>query len=213
MRSLFFVPFFAFACVEKDVTPEENEDNDTTDTDTSDTDDTSDTSDPVDPGASLIEPVAVGFELIAGWDEANDTLIGWMVDDGEGGMVEEQPYVIVTLATMDYFGLGSDATDEDRAAESCEMYAYFTSLPADPAITTNLFNYDTGVGSSGTIVAPWASYEGYLSIIGYSTATGCDNIDPAVMPDFMAPFNGMHFGVAFAELSPNFPRALCRSLD
>ena len=47
-------------------------------------------------------------------------------------------------------------------------------------------------------------YEGYLSIIGYSTATGCDNIDPAVMPDFMAPFNGMHFGVAFAELSPIF---------
>ena len=32
MRSLFFVPFFAFACVEKDVTPEENEDNDTNDT-------------------------------------------------------------------------------------------------------------------------------------------------------------------------------------
>jgi hypothetical protein len=127
-----------------------------------------------------------------------------MVEDSEGNMVEESPYVVITLATMDFFSMGSESTDADRNAEICEMYAYFVSLPADPALTANIFDYDSGVGSSGVAVAPWASYEGYLSIIGYSTETACESIDPAIMPDFIAPFNGMHFGVAFAELSPQF---------
>lgn len=144
----------------------------------------------------LVEAVAVGFELFSGWNQDTNELLGWQLDDG----TIQDPYVLITLATMDYFSSGSDAT-----VETCELFATFSVDETAGLLDAELFNWNTGVGGSGDVVAPWenASFQGYLEIIGQSTETNCDNFDPSVFPlgGMYETFNLMHFGVAFAGLS------------
>jgi hypothetical protein len=98
-----------------------------------------------------IEAAAVGFELVAGWDQAAGALVGWTLDDG----TTQEPYVVITLASLEYFNGGYDAS------QTCELYANFVVDETAELLQAEIFNWDTGVGSSGTAVAPWenASFE------------------------------------------------------
>ena len=142
----------------------------------------------------LIEAAAVGFELFTGWNQETGELVGWLLDDGS----VQDPYVVITLASIEYFNGGYDAS------ETCEMYASFTVDETADVLESEIFNWDAGAGSSGTAVAPWAnaSFQGYLEVFAYSTETNCDNFDPAIYPlgGYAETFNLMHFGISFADL-------------
>ena len=150
-------------------------------------------------------PVAIGLEWRGIWDEANDALLESYVSTDENG--EKAAYysiVTMTLATMDYFGATSDA---EREGEYCTMYGYFVSetggepVPAD--LNVQEFDWEAGVGGSGTLVEEWAGWEGGIVINPDSVDARCyDWIDSSgASVDALEMFNGMHYGIALGDLS------------
>ena len=126
------LPLALVACGDKEI---EEEDTTTEDTDTEDTEDTGDTVVENEP----LEPVAIGFEYSGIWNEAGNDGAGSLdpylfpdLNNENGGV----PFalgnlVTVTLASIEYFSLGSSATDEERAFETCTVYADFAYSPAN----------------------------------------------------------------------------------
>jgi len=146
---------------------------------------------------NYIEPVAVGFELYTGWNQQTGELLGWMLDDGS----EQSPYVVITLASADYF-YGTDPLES-----TCQLYAEFVIDPLADLLKAEGYNWPGGPGSSGQSVALWsnASYEGHLEIFAENPDSNCKGIEQSAFPTghFLDAFNFMHFGIGFSELSSN----------
>jgi hypothetical protein len=146
-------------------------------------------------------PAAIGFEYIGNWDEEQDVLVdyiqpGELMESGEDTAILS--LVKMSLASADYFSMSSD--DPDKEEELCTMYALFFHQSA--TIVAEEFNWDSGSGGTGTMVAPWAGYEGYLSILEDTQSDRCLELDPdGDVTDAYETFNEMHFGIAFAGLS------------
>ena len=104
-----------------------------------------------------LEPVAIGFEYTGVWNQTEDTLNPYLYPDLDGSNGGEaydvSDLVKVTLATGDFFGMSSD--DPDREDEICEFYTYFESVSSDFPVEE--FDWQTGVGGSGTSIGAWAS--------------------------------------------------------
>ena len=156
---------------------------------------------------NYIQPVAVGFELVAGWDQNTGELLGWTLSDGS----VQEPYVTITLASVDYF-YGDDPVDS-----TCQFYAYFMVDELAPPISAELYNWPGGPGGTGEAVALWqnGSFEGYLEVFGENGETNCANVDPDMFPtgDYMETFNYMHFGIGFSELSAYTEEWIQRAWD
>ena len=192
-----------FGCGDK--TPEENEDTtSTTDSNSNDQGSDTDNSQPSSEEEEIyyLEPVAIGFEYIGNWDEEADALVdyiqpGELMQSGEDTSLFA--VVEMSLASMDFFSMSSD--DPDRDMEVCTMAALFFHQPA--TIVTEEYDWVNYGGGNGTIVAPWASYEGYLAILESSLSDRCYELDPAQWTDGtpVEVFNEMHFGISFGELS------------
>jgi hypothetical protein len=163
------------------------------DLDTTDNDGNTDSAEPTVP---LIEAAAVGFELRTAWDQSTGDLLGWKLSDGS----IQDPYVLITLASADYFQSGSDAS-----VETCELFASFEIDETASTFTAEAYNWPNGPGGSGNAAAIWtnASYEGYLEIFGESNETNCANFDQSIFPlgDYLTTFNFMHFGIGLSTLS------------
>jgi hypothetical protein len=154
-------------------------------------------------------PVAIGLEWSGIWDEANNALLESYVmpdlfDENDGEAQAYYATVTLTLATMDYFGASSDAEQE---GEYCTMWGWFVSETfGEPmAVDMNVqeFNWETGVGGTGTLVEEWGAWEGGIVINPDSVQDRCydwkDSTGTSVDP--LAMFNYMHYGIALGDLS------------
>ena len=185
----------AAACGDKGI--EEEEENEVEDTDIED--DTG-TITQVEP----LVPVAIGFELSAIWNEAGNDGAGELspylfpdLNNTNGGIpLALSSGVTVTLASIDFFSLGSSASDEDRAFESCSVFADFAYSPAN--LLAQDFDWTGGVGSAGTTVDLWNSFEGTLIFRLDSASERCSQLDEGHSLDT---FDGMRFGIGFGPLS------------
>jgi hypothetical protein len=188
----------SLSCGDKDI-EEVEVDGDTdsgTDTDT----DNTDTNEPT---VAPLDPVAIGFEYSGIWDEAanegagslNDYLFPDLNNTNEGNPLGLAGLVTVTLASMDYFSLGSSATDEDRAMESCTVLAdfYYT---ADNLL---LDDYNWTDGGTGTYaIEAWQGFSGNLTFRLDSASERCSQLTEG---NDIAFFDNMRFGMAFGPLS------------
>jgi len=186
------------SCGDKEIEETETTDtNDTTDTDTTDTGDTTEEIVP-------LEPAAIGFEFSGLWiengNEGEGALAPYLFPDlsnQNGGLPFALSYgVTVTLASVEYFGLGSSATDEERAYETCTVFADFAYSPAN--LLAQDFNWSTGVGSAGTTVELWQSFEGTLVFRMDSASERCAELAEG---HSLETFDNMRFGIGFGPLS------------
>ena len=192
------LPLALVACGDKEI---EEEDTTTEDTDADDVEDTGETVVENEP----LVPAAIGFELSAIWNEAANDGAGELapylypdLGNTNGGIpLALSSGVTVTLASVDYFGLGQNATDEDRAMESCSVFADFAYSPAN--LLAQEFDWTGGVGSSGNNVELWNSFEGTLVFRLDSASDRCAELDEGHSLDT---FDGMRFGIGFGPLSP-----------
>lgn len=157
-----------------------------------DTDSDTDTDADADTDVSYFEPAAIGFEYVGGWD-VDDGLVNYYSTDG----TELPPYVLVTLATVDYFGADSDET---RIAESCEIVAAFQHEEDD---SFDLKSYDDG--SAPTEV--YGQWSGTLQFTAdqliLTNNSNCTNMDPSVYEggDPVATFADMTFGFGLGPIT------------
>lgn len=148
-----------------------------------------------------LEVAAIGFAVRGVYDQENPTTLGgFLFDDGNGGIGYSYPYVVVKLATADYFGMSSD--DPGYEDEYCSFIAGYSHVASDGS--GEEFDYDAGKGGTGGKLETWGAYDGSLFIVADSMTDNCYNLDPAVF-DGGDPINymdGMRFGVAVGPLSP-----------
>ena len=105
--------------------------------------------------------------------------------------------VTVTLASVDYFSLGSSATDEDRAQESCTVYADFFYSPANLlADDYDWVNYAQGTATFD--VDMWQGFEGNLTLRMDSASDRCAELAEGY--DLIT-FDNMRFGMVLGGLS------------
>jgi len=151
------------------------------------------------------EPVAIGFEFVGTWDQPNDRLGGWIYNNGD----TTEPYVMVHITNDEYFTVGAGTNNENI----CTIYMNFIHQSA--ALNTQEYDYtnpptsytDFPLGTTAT--TPWASYEGYLTSIGYATNTvdTCASIKDEYIVEFDSTgvgdlyLDGMHFGVSYGGLT------------
>ena len=196
----------AFACgdkeIEDDTNPEaSSEPSSETDSDTDSDDTGSDDDDEVEP----LVPAAIGFEFSGIWNEAGNDGAGSLepylfpdlgnTNGGEDLILSE--IVLVTLASVEYFSLGSDATDAQRENETCTIYAWFDNAPAN--LLADDYDWDEGDGGTETYdVDAWQGFEGILIFNWDSASERCNGIDETLSLDN---FDGMHFGMIFGALS------------
>lgn len=186
----------ATACGDKGIEEEEEE---TTPQDT-DIEDDSDTTDTVEP----LVPVAIGFELSAIWNEAGNDGAGELaaylypdLSNTNGGIpLALSSGVTITLASVDFFSLGSSASDEDREMESCSVFADFAYSPTN--LLAQDFDWTGGSGSAGTTVDLWGSFVGTLVMRMDSASDRCGQLEEGHSLDT---FDGMRFGIGFGQLS------------
>jgi hypothetical protein len=163
-----------------------------TDTTTGNTTPTGDTAAPVETG---IDPVAVGFELIAQLG-SDGTLNPWFADDPAVGYV---PGIVLTFADVEFFNPGSD-----QAAHSCSIFAPFGS-DANYGGVAPLTKPDQIPALQYDPVFYW-SYDAYIQLDTSPGNTDCDEIvDPKLWGEdaelLLEPFNGAHVGIGFAEMT------------
>ncbi len=169
-------------------------------------------------GGSYFTPVAIGLELWSGYNGAagDREIDSWTVETSDGD-VEENPYVIVTLADLEYFSLGS----EDRDGHYCEMYYQFVFDPNPDLRTykstiTRNDNPTDGANPWGpddiTDGDTWdgTKWEGQLFLLGPTndTVEVCESLNPTHWPGdgdqvpdgspYMT-LEGMYYGVAFGD--------------
>ncbi len=159
----------------------------------SDTDSDSDSDTDSDTDADYFDPIAVGFEYVGGYNADDVSLTGWTWSDG----TLQDPYVVVTLAELDFFSTGDEGT-------YCELYYSFTheegQFKAYEDSDPNSANPWATHGSQANL---WASWEGTLHYWASSSSNGylCESLDPAEWEDG-APYSrleGMQFGLGFGE--------------
>ncbi|HND34547.1 MAG TPA: hypothetical protein PLA94_31305, partial [Myxococcota bacterium] len=102
------------------VPPDENTD------DSSVTDDSGDSNPPV---GDYLEVAAMGFEFTGVWNNDLHFLDNYVYEDANGDLQATIPYVLVTLASLDYFSMTSDDPGYDD--EYCEFVAVFRWQAAD----------------------------------------------------------------------------------
>jgi hypothetical protein len=103
----------------------------------------------------------------------------------------------VTLASVEYFSLGSDATEEQREEETCTVYAWFDNGPAN--LLADDFNWDTGIGGMENYSSEtWQAFEGILI---FNLDTVSDRCGELAEGHSLDTFDGMHFGLIFGKLS------------
>lgn len=148
-------------------------------------------------------PVAIGFEYSGIWNEGGNNGDGSLdpylfpdLNNENGGV----PFalgnlVTVTLASIEYFSLGSGATDEERAFETCTVYADFAYSPAN--LLAQDFDWTTGTGGLDNVEL-WQSFEGTLVFRLDSASDRCAELDEGHSLD---QFDGMRFGIGMGPLS------------
>ncbi len=166
--------------------------------------DTGTTTDTGTPFVDPLEVAAIGWELKAGWNQELNQLEGWLNPDINGtnggqpwGSV---PYVLVTLANLEYFqGAPGSTPDPDNY---CEVLAFFDYIATSQV--GEEFNYDSGFGGTGTELPTLAFFEGVLRFIPETADERCSELDSDVFPgaDPYELMEGMRFGVGFGALSP-----------
>lgn len=175
-----------------------------------------------DSDADVFVPVAIGLEYSGIWDEANNVLLDSYVqadlfDENDGEPYSLSAGVTITLATTAFF---SAETDAEKEGEYCEMWGWFVSETyGEPtAIDMNVqeFNWETGVGGSGTgPVDEWAAWEGGIVIHPDTVDARCydweDSTGASVDP--LAMFNGMHYGIALGDASTYMSEAYAEWAD
>lgn len=158
------------------------------------TDDTS--APPLDP----LVVAAIGWEVDAGFDAEAQLIEPYLYPDfngtNGGAPFGFSPNVLVTLASIEYFGGG------DPEVESCTFYAFFSGAASDYA--TEQFDYDSGRDSTGIAAPAYAIFEGTLTIIESSLSDRCDELDTDLFPtgEPMDLLDGMRFGVAYGPQTP-----------
>lgn len=165
--------------------------------DSSATDDSGKESDP--PVGDYLEVAALGFEFTGIWNQDLHFLDNYIYEDSNGDLQATIPYVLVTLASLDYFSMTSD--DPGFEDEYCEYVAIFRWQEAD--FKGQEFDWDAGKGGTGLELETWDAYEGYLEVLPDTYSDRCYELDPAVFEggDPLVVMDGMHFGLGFGPLS------------
>lgn len=164
-----------------------------------DTDGDSDADTDTDADADYLEVAALGFEYKGGWNEEAQLLENFLYTDSNGDIQAAGPYVLVTLASLEYFSMTSDEPGFEN--EYCEFIASFYRAPADFKGTE--FDWDAGKGGTGLELETWGSFEGYLQVETSSYSDSCYNLNPDVFANGepTAVIDHMHFGLGFGPLS------------
>ena len=191
------LPLAFVACGDKEI--EEEEETTTEDTDSEDTEDTGEAVVENEP----LEPAAIGFEYSGIWNEAgNDgagSLDAYLFPDlnneNEGNPFALANLVTVTLASVEYFSLGSGATDEERDFETCTVLADFAYSPAN--LLAQDFDWTSGVGGLENVEL-WQSFEGTLVFRLDSASDRCAELAEG---NSLEDFDGMRFGIGMGPLS------------
>jgi hypothetical protein len=164
-----------------------------TDTDTTTgTTPTGDTAAPVETG---INPVAVGFEIIA--NIGSDGSLGpWYQESGTDGFI---PLLVLIFADAEYFSPGSD-----QAAHSCTAVAPF-GTDATLGGVAPLAKPDQIPALQYNPVFFW-SYDTTIDLFTDPADTDCDEmVDPKLWGEdaelLLEPFDGAHLGVGFASMT------------
>ena len=121
----------------------------------------------------------------------------------DGVAYAQDPYAIVTFATVAYFDSG--LTDAEKDNEKCEFLAFFggevteAGTITDPVVydmNAQEFDWDAGAGSSGVLVEEWQAWEGGLVLVASTASDRCgySTVDLNL-------FQGMHFGFGLGPLS------------
>lgn len=134
------------------------------------------------------EPEFIGFELVAGWDEYRDRLIGWNFNGAE-----YEPNLRIILANRSYLdGRDPGFQDPDNV---CELAASLDVVPAPLQIELN-------EPLDNEVIELRGSYEGTVSIFGYDGGA-CEDFDPAIWQDGepRSAFEGMHIGVGLGDMT------------
>ena len=189
------LPLALVACGDKDIEEEET-------TEDTDTEDTSDTEEPVVDNPPLV-PAAIGFEYAGIWNEAGNDGAGSLDpylfpdlnNENEGVPFALGNLVTVTLASVEYFSLGSSATDEERDFETCTVLADFAYSPAN--LLAQNFDWTSGTGGLDNVEL-WQSFEGTLVFRLDSASDRCAELDEGHSLDT---FDGMRFGIGMGPLS------------
>lgn len=134
--------------------------------------------------SSYLQPYAVGFEFIGGWDEHQDALVSWAYNG-----LSYEPYVRIVLVEPEYFSGNPDS--DSYYTHFCEVLANLEGGAAP---------LEARQQEDGAPAALRASFVGTLSVYGYGDGQ-CDNFDPEVWiggePRWT--LDGIPFGVGFGE--------------
>ena len=155
-------------------------------------------------GTTDLIPIAIGFEYSGIWNEAGNNGSGSLepylfpdLNNTNGGVPSALGNLVtVSLASDAYFFLGADATDEDRALESCTVLADFSYSPAN--LLAQDFDWSAGSGSTGNTLSLWQSFEGTLIFRLESASERCAELGAGYSLD---DFDGMRFGIGMGPLS------------
>ena len=114
---------------------------------------------------------------------------------------EFPPYVVITLADIEYFSLPAD----QRSGHYCEVVALFNGSNASfPGYTPGSTTGDLW-DPHGPAVDLWGAWTGDLSVLDLADETRslCVDLDPAVRDGGtpMTTFDGMRFGAGIGELT------------
>ena len=169
-------------------------------------------------------PVAIGFEYAGLWDEAamnedgsTGALLPYLFPDinnqNGGEPFWNIPTVPDTLASIDFFDLGAEATEEDRAMESCSFSAYYFRTPAN--LYAEQYDWENGLrnGLNGTPagltpsqpVELWQSFEGNLAILAGTETDRCAELSDGYSVEM---FDNIRFGIGIGPLSNYMTTAL-----
>ena len=153
-------------------------------------------------------PVAIGFEYSGMWDEATNSLQPYLFPDlnntNGGEPIWNIPRVTITLASIEYFSLGAEATEEDRAMESCTFVAYYFDEPGN--LYAEQYDWENAYGNglngtpagTGESVALWQSFEGNLMILEGTQSDRCGELSDGYS---VGMFDNIRLGLGFGPLS------------
>jgi len=142
--------------------------------------------------STYMDPVAVGFEFVGGWDEHRQELRPWLFNS-----LDYEPYVRIIIVEQEYFQTSPD--DPRYYTLYCEVLATLDGGP-EPL--------EARQHDDDAAVTLWGSFAGTLSVFGYGGGD-CENFDPDVWPGGQPRWtlDGVPFGVGFGPHTDFLQRA------
>jgi hypothetical protein len=214
MRTLWLAAFAAIPLSVSCGKDEGIDSNGESDADTdADADTDTDTDTDADTDIGPLDVAAIGIDYRFGWDQTKGMSTGFCYQDSTKDTDTDpdcyENYAIITLATIDYFGLNPDSLtyDEDVDAETCEFAATLNVTPG----TFPAEGYDNKAGEgTGVSKTMWASWTGTLDMdlaffadYAKKYEPECLNLDTAWFPsgDPIDYLDGMRIGLGVGQLT------------